>query len=595
MPDWWNDSVKAAFSKPSSFASSMQIFPTFKKATTLFLIRNASTPNDLISVTLREEDEIIHDDSCLAHVRLVASSFLLGEIYHCIQRMETRTTALRLEATALVAYANNTRYILPILRQSAYIHAQTLQDVVGVIKLVINSLYQFIGMHIETLDDVRGALASHKSTKLSRAILTACRQASSITHALMECKRAVDVYRKVSEAVRTSLSNGGRWDRGHDHTIAQVAGQLGQFWAQGSAASIPDTFALSSNELRLTLHILQAELEVLPQLRRALFRAIDKDLAPAWDFQQRPLRYAGIIVASGFATRMFVLNAAFLGGSGLVEYHITQGVRAMRKFVVQNVYKPVSQFYEQVFGIEVDTGSEESISTARSSLRDMIIDFTERNLSDVEGARELAEQGSMKAVMDAIIEQAGHPIRNSIAGSLGQAILLQVQKLKVDVEELMMKSKQMLRAQELNLALVALVPALLIAASLTYMSTMVVFLWRTRQVDVIVSGEQTARFLLGDVHDALLALESLSGSPHEDGMSRMDRALRHVKAVGKLHSKLFELEEVIHGGVVNVASKVKVRFTDDTELLKDWSMNYENRRRISERMLACYPFMHKDY
>lgn len=587
--------MQSAFPKPSSFLSSMQIFPTFRKATTLFLIQHARSSSDLRSITSDCEDEILHDSVCLAHVRLVASSFMLREIYHCIQRMEARAMSLRLEATYLLTYAKNSRFILPILRQSAYVHAQTLQDKVGVIKLVVNSFYQFIGMHIETLDDVRRALKAQDHSKLARAIVTSCRQASSFAHAVLDCKRAVDVYRKVSEAVRTSLGNGGRWERGNNRSIAQVAGQLGQFWNQGSVTTTSSSSgSLSSHDTGLTLQILQAELDALPQLRRSLYKAVDKDLAPAWDIQRRPIRYALLFVTGSFVTKTLYLHAGFLGGSGLVERRILQGMVVTRSFFTKNVYKPVSAFYSQVFGGEVDSGSEDSVALARSTLREMLIDFTERNLSHVEGAMEHAREGSMKAVMDIFVEQAANPIRNSVVGSLGPAILLQVQKLKVDVEELMMKSKQTLKAQELNLALVALVPSLIVAASLTYMCTMGVFLWRTRQMEVIVSGSQTARFLLGDVHDALISVAPVTDVLEEDNLTRIERVLQHVKAVGKLHSKIFDLEEVVFGGIVDMAPKVKIRFTDDTHLLKDWSISYENRRRYAERMLACYPFMHKE-
>lgn len=573
----------------------MQIFPTFRKATTLFLIKHARSSNDLRSITVSHEDEILHDNVCLAHVRLIASSFMLREIYHCIQRLETRATSLRLEATHLLTYAKNSRFVLPVLRHSAYVHAQALEDRIGIIKLVINSFYQFIGMHNETLDDIRRALTSQSASKLARAIVTSCRQASSFSHAVLDCKRAVDVYRKVSEAVRTSLGNGGRWDRGANRSVAQVAGQLGEFWNQGSiGATSSSSGSLSTHDTGLTLQILQGELDATPQLRHALFKSIDKDLAPAWDIQRRPIRYAFLLVTGGIATKTLVLHAGFLGGSGLVELYMFRGLIVTRRFLTENVYKPVQAFYKQVFGDNVESGSEDSVSLARSTLREMLIDFTERNLSEVEGAMELAKEGSMKAVMDIFVEQAANPIRNSVLGSLGPAVLLQVQKLKVDVEELMMKSKQTLKAQELNLALVALVPSLIVAASLTYMCTMGVFLWRTRQMEVIVSGSQTARFLLGDVHDALLSVASVVDVSEEDSLAQIDRVLRHVKAVGKLHSKIFELEEVVYGGVVDMAPKVKVRFMDDAHLLKDWSVSYENRRRFAERMLSCYPFMHKE-
>lgn len=68
-----------------------------------------------------------------------------------------------------------------------------------------------------------------------------------------------------------------------------------------------------------------------------------------------------------------------------------------------------------------------------------------------------------------------HPIRNMINGQLARALLIQVQKLKVDTESAMLELDQILRANELNVALIAAIPAILVAGViLHFVSTSII-------------------------------------------------------------------------------------------------------------------------
>ena len=60
------------------------------------------------------------------------------------------------------------------------------------------------------------------------------------------------------------------------------------------------------------------------------------------------------------------------------------------------------------------------------------------------------------------------PIWNTLNGQLARALLIQVQKLKVDTESAMLELNQILRANELNVALIAAIPALIVGGGLLY-------------------------------------------------------------------------------------------------------------------------------
>lgn len=90
---------------------------------------------------------------------------------------------------------------------------------------------------------------------------------------------------------------------------------------------------------------------------------------------------------------------------------------------------------------------------------------------DGEEARML--QG-LDLVMRTYEREMQRPLRNLVGGELVRALLIQVQKLKVDTASAMLEMDQILKANELSISLVAAVPAFLVAGtSLLYIGRLV--------------------------------------------------------------------------------------------------------------------------
>ncbi|KAL4457516.1 hypothetical protein ABPG75_012381 [Micractinium tetrahymenae] len=80
----------------------------------------------------------------------------------------------------------------------------------------------------------------------------------------------------------------------------------------------------------------------------------------------------------------------------------------------------------------------------------------------------------MDLVMRTYEREMQKPLRNLVGGELVRALLIQVQKLKVDTASAMLEMDQILKANELSISLLAAVPAFLIAGtSLYYLGRMV--------------------------------------------------------------------------------------------------------------------------
>ena len=110
-------------------------------------------------------------------------------------------------------------------------------------------------------------------------------------------------------------------------------------------------------------------------------------------------------------------------------------------------------------GSEIAIMSKESLEGDRASLERMVIDFardthtasTKTPLSEVELARIGAKvrEGDLTPVLRAYEKDLRNPFRGTISGDLIRALLIQIQKTKVDVEVALGGIDALLKSQEL--------------------------------------------------------------------------------------------------------------------------------------------------
>ncbi|KAI0558537.1 ATP synthase regulation protein NCA2 [Gracilaria domingensis] len=549
------------------------------KPSVSFEINNSQSAQHLLQILSQRTDDIVDDNQALAHLRLRSSLYLLEQIVTIIQRLESYALFYRTESAALRKSLRGV-FFRYSFSSSALSTAEYNDEIRNLIERIEHSVCQFIGLHMQTGHAIRLALREAHQDDLARTIVTSCRQVSCFNHAISQANSAADLPHNLQEVVRTSIS-ASQIDMPEQ---SHIAGQLGQFWNQNGSSSAK---RFGAHDVRLTIQIIQRELSEVQTTLRRFNRLCERDVAKPYDIRRRPFRYGSLAIVSGVSTRYLARTAAFLGGNGELEETVVYFGRVFRSFIDNNVLVPITRFYKQVFRTSTTTSDEKSVSDSRKILQDMLAEFTEKHLKHTDGASTMAKVGDFKAVTKLILEQARQPFRNTIIGSLPQAILLQVQKLKCDVEELMLKSMQLLRAQELNLALVALAPSLLIVASLVQICSTIAYQMRGRNAGMIVSGAHTARFLLGDIQTAFLAIEAEDGGD----MRQAEYILRHMQHIGVIHVKVVEILNLIELKIITAPEKVIFRFTDDLELLRSADEHINQRRIHVDRMLRCYSFL----
>lgn len=118
---------------------------------------------------------------------------------------------------------------------------------------------------------------------------------------------------------------------------------------------------------------------------------------------------------------------------------------------------------------EVSILSKRSLEGDRASLERMVVDFAianpdgaALNTSQIADIRSKVREGDLTTVLKAYEKDIQSPVKGAIMGNLVSALLIQVQKTKVDVEVAMSGIDSILKSQELLFGFIGLTPGVLV-------------------------------------------------------------------------------------------------------------------------------------
>ncbi|KAI5071139.1 hypothetical protein GOP47_0013390 [Adiantum capillus-veneris] len=183
------------------------------------------------------------------------------------------------------------------------------------------------------------------------------------------------------------------------------------------------------------------------------------------------LRYTGgavgLVLVSGW-----LIQHSPLMGSRDIEIWLKQGGDAIVAFTKEHVEEPLMSIRDDLFETfrRRHHGAAElaDVQLTVDSLHRMLKAFTEQ-LKGRDVADRATEEQMMEIVMNRYEKEITHPLQNLLGGELFWAMLIQVQKLKLDIETAMLELNQILRANEINFAILAALPALLFAVILGWL------------------------------------------------------------------------------------------------------------------------------
>ena len=124
---------------------------------------------------------------------------------------------------------------------------------------------------------------------------------------------------------------------------------------------------------------------------------------------------------------------------------------------------------------EVALMSRKSLAADMDSLQNMVVDFSLDNPStlnattplttgEIEILRQNVREGDLSSVLRAYEHDLRSPLKGAVRGQLIRALLIQIQKTKVDVEVAISGIDRLLKSQELVFGFVGLTPGIVISA-----------------------------------------------------------------------------------------------------------------------------------
>lgn len=178
----------------------------------------------------------------------------------------------------------------------------------------------------------------------------------------------------------------------------------------------------------------------------------------------------GLGLAASFGTRAVIGN-----WSSICEWAQTRVLDTAIAFYNNWIVSPLTKIYQTIRHDEngqVALMTKQSLEADMRSLERMVIAFAKTvgrqsgdhagNISE-EMIRNSVQQGDISSVLIPYEQQIQTPFKSIVAGQLVQALLIQVQKTKVDVETAVSGIDKILKSQELVFGVVAALPSVLIS------------------------------------------------------------------------------------------------------------------------------------
>ncbi|KAK8192616.1 Nuclear control of ATPase protein 2 [Zalaria obscura] len=233
-------------------------------------------------------------------------------------------------------------------------------------------------------------------------------------------------------------------------------------------------------------------------------------------------------------------------------------------------------------GSEVSIMSRKSLEGDRASLERMVVDFAVANPETSTGTtapltepqiaeiRTAVREGDLTPVLRAYEKDLASPLMGTVRGNLIRALLIQIQKTKVDVEVAMGGIDALLKSQELVFGFVGLTPGILVTLSL--------YRWLGASMSR-KSGEKKGR-------DRGLMIRQLRN---------IDRVLANARPTefGELFYRdqgllLCEVHVLGREAARSMPDQVRREFAEEVEELVDVRSGVERQRRVVERIRWAY-------
>ncbi|KZV30582.1 hypothetical protein F511_05732 [Dorcoceras hygrometricum] len=185
------------------------------------------------------------------------------------------------------------------------------------------------------------------------------------------------------------------------------------------------------------------------------------------------MRYSCGALGISFCS-MWILRHSKLMGSSDIDNWIREAKDSTISFWKDHVEQPILSIRNELFETfrkrQKGVMEREEVQLTADSLHRMLLAFSEQTVGK-KFPENASDQEMLEIVMTRYEKELMHPIQGLVGGELVRSLLIQVQKLKLDIEEAMLELDQILRANEINFAILAALPAFFLSLVLAMLDS----------------------------------------------------------------------------------------------------------------------------
>ncbi|CAA6653964.1 unnamed protein product [Spirodela intermedia] len=269
---------------------------------------------------------------------------------------------------------------------------------------------------------------------------------------------------------------------------------------------------------------------------------------------------------------IWLLRHSRLMGSSDIDNWVREAKESTNAFWKSHVEQPLLSIRDELFETfrrrHKGVIEHEDVQLSANSLHRMLLAFSEQTKGQ-KFPEDASDQEMLEIVMSRYEKELMHPLQNLIGGELPRALLIQVQKLKLDVETAMLELDQILKANEINFAILAALPAFFLSVLLV----MLVRAWLRKDKGAEGRGRAARiqrRLLVVDVEKKIMQFQMCMDQGLEEDarcifglvLYQLDRLYKAVEGHAKATSEWSSLKrDIIDLGKPGLPTPYKLALT----------------------------------
>ncbi|KAH9457838.1 hypothetical protein Pst134EB_010150 [Puccinia striiformis f. sp. tritici] len=315
------------------------------------------------------------------------------------------------------------------------------------------------------------------------------------------------------------------------------------------------------------------------------------------DQAQRPAESDSAL--SGLVSKMIQVTVAYSYRSKILD-GVRDAKETLKGFISGWVIRPVEDIIQTLRAGQEGTlaiMTKDSLAPELNSLERMVVEFGRDKLKwkedDLAKLSESVKEGNLTSVLKVWEQEIKAPIRSAITGSLIRVLLIQIQKVKVDLSLAMDGIQSVLRSQSLTFGAIGVAPSMLICFMFGKMFSSLI----RQRIGVVGKGTKAVR---KDVRIAMRRMERtlllITSNPvaDQDHPTTKSHSTNPERTVGLLFLDLHLLRYFVHSPHFprrESSDAVHQEFLADIKDLENFQLSWKTKSKLAKRFVKQWGFL----